>query len=83
MIVPDGGQVTFIPGVVVTLETGLDAVATYVSSEGYSLVGDATRTCQPIMASGMEQNQHACVSVLMPLKKACMYTCNALLFHVL
>ena len=33
MIVPDGGQVTFIPGVVVTLETGLDTVATYASSE--------------------------------------------------
>ena len=43
---PVDGQVAFTPGVVMTLETGLDAVATYACSEGYSLVGDAMRTCQ-------------------------------------
>ena len=43
---PEGGQVTFTPGVVITLETGLDAIATYTCSEGYDLVGDAMRTCQ-------------------------------------
>ena len=41
---PEGGQVTFTPGVVTN--TGLDAVATYACSEGYSLVGDVMRTCQ-------------------------------------
>ena len=43
---PEGGQVTFAPGVVMTLETGLDAIATYTCSEGYDLVGDAMRACQ-------------------------------------
>ena len=43
---PEGGQVTFTPGVVMTLETGLDAVATYTCSVGYNLVGEALRTCQ-------------------------------------
>ena len=42
---PDDGQVTFAPGVVMTLETGLDAIATYTCSEGYGLVGDEMRTC--------------------------------------
>ena len=43
---PEDGQVTFTPGVVATIDTGLNAVATYACSEGYSLVGDAMRTCQ-------------------------------------
>ena len=43
---PEDGQVIFTPGVVATIDTGLVAVATYTCSEGYSLVGDATRTCQ-------------------------------------
>ena len=43
---PEGGRVTFTPGVVMTLETGLDAVATYTCSVGYDLVGDTMRTCQ-------------------------------------
>ena len=43
---PDRGQVTFTPGVVVTLDTGLDAIANYACNEGYDLVGGAVRTCQ-------------------------------------
>ena len=43
---PDDGQITFTPGVVATADTGLNAVATYACSEGYSLDGDAMRTCQ-------------------------------------
>ena len=43
---PESGQVTFTPGVVMTLETGLDAIANYTCNEGYDLVGDAMRTCQ-------------------------------------
>ena len=43
---PEGGQVTFTPGVVMIIETGLGAVATYTCSEGYDLIGDAVRTCQ-------------------------------------
>ena len=43
---PEDGQVTFTPGVVMTLETGLDAIANYTCNEGYNLVGDAMRTCQ-------------------------------------
>ena len=43
---PDGGQVTFTPGMVATIDTGLDAIANYTCSEGYDLVGDAVRTCQ-------------------------------------
>ena len=46
LIVPEGGRVTFTPGVVMTLETGLDAVGTYTCSEGYDLVGDSLRTCE-------------------------------------
>ena len=46
LIGPEDGQVTFTPGVVTTIDTGLDAVATYACSEGYSLVGNAMRTCQ-------------------------------------
>ena len=44
--VPEDGQVTFTPGVVTTIETGLNAVAAYTCSEGYSLVGDSVRICQ-------------------------------------
>jgi len=40
------GQVAYTPGVVTGLETGLNATASYSCSEGYSLVGDMTRTCQ-------------------------------------
>ena len=48
---PEGGQVTFTPGVVATTDTGLDAVATYTcnSSAGYMLFDTGlspTRTCQ-------------------------------------
>ena len=43
---PDDGRITFAPGAVVYIDTGLNAVATYTCSEGYSLVGDAMRTCQ-------------------------------------
>ena len=43
---PDRGQVTFTPGVVVTVETGLGADANYTCNEGYDLVGDALRTCE-------------------------------------
>ena len=43
---PEDGQITFTPGVVTAIETGLDAVANYTCSEGYSLVGEALRTCQ-------------------------------------
>ena len=48
---PEGGQVTFTPGVVTTIDTGLDAVATYTcnSSVGYMLFDNGlspTRTCQ-------------------------------------
>ena len=43
---PDDGRITFAPGAVVYIDTGLNAVATYTCSEGYSLVGDAIRTCQ-------------------------------------
>ena len=46
LIAPEGGQVTFTSGVVMTLETGLDAVASYTCSVGYYLVGDALRICQ-------------------------------------
>ena len=40
------GQLTFTPGVVESVDTGLNAIASYTCSEGYSLVGDAMRTCQ-------------------------------------
>ena len=40
------GQLTFTPGVVESVDTGLNATATYTCSEGYSLAGDAMRTCQ-------------------------------------
>ena len=43
---PENGQVTFTPGVVMTLETGLGAVANYTCNEGYDLVGDTLRTCE-------------------------------------
>ena len=43
---PGDGQVTFTPGAVVSVDTGLNAVATYTCSEGYSLDGDVMRTCQ-------------------------------------
>ena len=43
---PEDGQVTFTPGVVMTLETGLDAVANYTCNVGYDLVGETLRTCQ-------------------------------------
>ena len=43
---PEDGQVSFTPGVVMTLATGLDAIATYTCTEGYNLVGDVMRTCQ-------------------------------------
>ena len=43
---PEEGRVTFNPGVVATIDTGLDAVATYVCNDGYDLVGDELRTCQ-------------------------------------
>ena len=43
---PEDGQVTFTPGVVMILETGLDAVANYTCSDGYDLIGDEMRTCQ-------------------------------------
>ena len=46
LTVPEDGQVTFTPGVVMTIETGLGAVATYTCSEGYDLVGADMRTCQ-------------------------------------
>ena len=34
------------PGVVVTADSGLNAVAAYSCNEGYSLDGDQMRTCQ-------------------------------------
>ena len=48
---PEGGQITFTPGVVATTDTGLDAVANYTcnSSAGYMLFDTGfspTRTCQ-------------------------------------
>ena len=43
---PMNGQVTVTPDGMATVDTDLCAVATYACSEGYSLVGDATRTCQ-------------------------------------
>ena len=43
---PEGGQVTFTPGVVATIDTGLNATATYTCSVGYDLSGGAIRTCQ-------------------------------------
>ena len=43
---PNDGQVAITPGVVETIDTGLNAVAAYTCSEGYSLVGDSVRTCQ-------------------------------------
>ena len=43
---PEDGQVTFTPGVVITIDTGLDAVAAYTCDQGYDLVGDEIRTCQ-------------------------------------
>ena len=43
---PESGQVTFTPGVVTTIDTGLDAVAAYTCDQGYDLVGDEMRTCQ-------------------------------------
>ena len=43
---PDDGQISFTSGVAMTIETGLDAVASYTCSVGYNLVGDAMRTCQ-------------------------------------
>ena len=46
LTVPEDGQILFTPGVVMTLETGLGAVANYTCSEGYDLVGDAMRACQ-------------------------------------
>ena len=43
---PEDGQVTFTPGVVATIETGLGAIANYTCNDGYDLVGDVLRTCQ-------------------------------------
>ena len=43
---PINGQVVIIPDVMATFDTDLCAVANYTCSEGYSLVGDAMRTCQ-------------------------------------
>ena len=43
---PENGRVTFTPGVVATIETGLGAVANYTCNEGYDLVGDTLRTCE-------------------------------------
>ena len=43
---PEGGQIIFTSGIVATIDTGLNAVAMYACSEGYSLVGDVIRTCQ-------------------------------------
>ena len=43
---PEDGKVTFTPGVVITLETGLDAIAIYTCNDGYNLVGDEMRACQ-------------------------------------
>ena len=43
---PSEGQVDYTPGVVTSLETGLNATASYSCSEGYDLDGDAMRTCQ-------------------------------------
>ena len=59
---PEGGQVTFAPGVVMTLATGLDAMATYIcnSSAGYMLFDNGespTRTCQ---ASGWSGGAATC-----------------------
>ena len=43
---PEGGQIIFTSGVVATIDTGLNAIATYTCSEGYSLDGDVMRACQ-------------------------------------
>ena len=43
---PMNGQVMITPDAMATFDTDLCAVATYTCSEGYSLVGDAMRTCQ-------------------------------------
>ena len=43
---PEGGQIMLTPGVVMTVDTGLNAVATYSCDEGYNVDGDQTRTCQ-------------------------------------
>ena len=43
---PSESQVAYTPGVVTSLETGLNAMASYSCSEGYDLVGDMIRTCQ-------------------------------------
>ena len=43
---PEDGRVTFTPGVVMTLETGLEAIAVYTCNDGYNLVGDTMRACQ-------------------------------------
>ena len=43
---PEDGQIAFTPGVVMTIETGLNAVANYTCNEGYNLLGDEMRTCQ-------------------------------------
>ena len=43
---PEGGQITFTPGVVGTIDTGFNATAAYSCRVGYDLFGGAIRTCQ-------------------------------------
>ena len=43
---PEDGHVTFTPGVVTTIDTGVGAVASYTCDVGYAVVGVASRTCQ-------------------------------------
>ena len=43
---PERGQIMLTPGVVMIVDTGLNAEATYSCDEGYNLDGDQTRTCQ-------------------------------------